>query len=197
MILSRSNAALIIFTERGNSSTNSLKTRPEKARRTPGIFSSSASELRLREILQGHLAQTFLAEQAEVNRGHERVQGFVRADVRCGLLAADVLFAGGERQHETTAAGSVGGLASEPARHLADKLFACRDDAHERSAVARRDTEGLTFEGHDVGFGGRANDAERNSFGDGRDEQGSASSARHRRAQASLRALRRNWVTAR
>ena len=82
---------------------------PENARRTPGIFSEfGASESRLGQVLHGHFAQALLAEQGQVNRGGQREERFVGADVRSGFLAADVLLAGGERQHEAAAAFRVG-----------------------------------------------------------------------------------------
>src|SRR5712664_146945 len=43
IILSRSSCVLISFTERGNSTTNSLKNGASNVRRTPGIFSNSES----------------------------------------------------------------------------------------------------------------------------------------------------------
>ena len=172
MIFSRSSSALIIFTERGNSSENSLNVGPLKTRRTPGIFSSSRlGESCLGEILQRLLAQAFFADQAEMNGGGESVERFVGADVGGGLLAANVLFARGERQHEAAIACGVRGLSGEAAGHLAHEFFACGDHADVRAAVTGRNAEGLAFHGDNVGFRGRANDAERNGFGDGGDEQ--------------------------
>ena len=101
-----------------------------------------------------------------MNRGGERVERFVGADVGGGLLAADVLLAGGEREHEAAVAGGVGGLSGEAPGHLAHEFFARGDHAHVRAAVAGRDAERLAFHRDDVCFGGRANDAERNGFGD-------------------------------
>jgi hypothetical protein len=43
-----------------------------------------------------------------------------------------------------------------------------------RAAVAGRDAQGLAFHGDDVGFGWRADDAQRNGFGDGIDQERAA-----------------------
>ena len=139
------------------------------------LFEFRLGEARLGEILQRQLAQAFFADQAEMNRGGERVERFVGADVGGGLLAADVLLARGEREHEAAAPCGVGGLSGEAAGHLAHEFFARGDDADVRAAVARRNAERLAFHGDDVGLRGRANDAERNGFGDGRDEQSARS----------------------
>ena len=101
-----------------------------------------------------------------MNRRRQRVERFVGADVRSGLLAADVLLARGQRQHEAAAPRGVGGLARQAARHLPHEFFARGDHAHIRPAIARRDAKRLAFHGHDVGFRRRPDDAERNGFGD-------------------------------
>ena len=101
-------------------------------------------------------------------RAYER---FVGADVGGGLLAANVLFARGERQYEAAIACGVRGLSGEAAGHLSHEFFARGDHADVGAAVTGRNAEGLAFHGDDVGLRGRADDAERNGFGDGRDEQ--------------------------
>ena len=111
-------------TERGSRTTNSLKTGPVKhAPHAGNLFQFGERELRLGQILLGHLAQAFLAQQAKMNGGGQRAQRLVGADVRGGLLAADVLFARRQRQAEAAPALGVGGLPGEPAGHLADDIF--------------------------------------------------------------------------
>ena len=56
-------------------------------------------------------------------------QAGVGADVARRLLAADVLLAGGEREHEAAAAFRIDGLAGEAARHLAHELIARGEEA--------------------------------------------------------------------
>ena len=56
--------------------------------------------LGLREALDGRLPEALLAEHGERHRGREREQPLIRADVRRGPLAPDVLLARGERQAE-------------------------------------------------------------------------------------------------
>src|SRR5580704_4351086 len=67
----------------------------ESAAHAGNVFQLGLGEAGFGEILQRLLAQTFFADQAEVNCGGERVESFIGADVGCGLLAADVLFARG------------------------------------------------------------------------------------------------------
>ena len=126
----------------------------ENAAHAGNFFEFGLRETGLGEILQRLLAQAFFADQAEMNRGGQRVERFVGADVGGGLLAADVLFARGEREHESAIAGGVGGLSGEAAGHLADEFFARGDHADVRAAVTGRDAEGLAFHGDDVRFGG-------------------------------------------
>ncbi len=54
------------------------------------------------------------------------VERLVRADVRGRLLAADVLLAGLQREHEAAAAVDVARLADDAARHAADQRLAWR-----------------------------------------------------------------------
>ena len=82
-----------------------------------------------------------------------------------------MLFARGESEDEAAIAGGVGGLAGQAAGHLADVLFARGDYADVWAAVTGRDAEGLAFHGDDVGFRRRADDAERDGFGDRREKQ--------------------------
>src|SRR5580698_5934189 len=123
-------------------------------------------EAGLRKILMRLLANAFFADQAKVNRGGEGVQSFVGTDVGRSLLAADVLLARGESEHEASAAFGVRRLSGEASGHLADKFVARGDHANERSAVARRNAECLAFHRDDVGFGGQLNESEPDGFGD-------------------------------
>ena len=81
-----------------------------------------------------------------------------------------MLLASGERQNESAAAFGIGGLTCKTARHLPDELISRRNNAGEGPAVARCKAEALGFHGNDVGFGRRAHQAERNTFGDGGDK---------------------------
>ena len=65
----------------------------------------------------------------------------------------------------------VGSLTGEAAGELSNKFIAGGDYADVRAAVARRDAEALAFHRDDIGFGGRAHDAERDGFGDSDDEE--------------------------
>ena len=82
-----------------------------------------------------------------------------------------MLLAGGEGEDEAALAVAVGGLSGEASGDLADELFAGGDDSGVGTAVAERHAEGLRFQRDDIGFGGRAHDAERDRLGDGDDQQ--------------------------
>ncbi len=162
MIFSRSNFALICFTGRGNSTMNSLKVFPVKGSvHTGNLLHHVAREMRLGKILRGQFAQAFFAEKAEMNRGDQRVERFVGADIGSGFLAADVLLARGESEAKSAASGAIGGFARKPAGHLAHELVARGNYADVRTAVTRRHAETLRFERDDVGFFRRFDDAER------------------------------------
>ena len=125
----------------------------------------------LGEILLGQFANADAAIDIHEDVDHERDERLVGADVGGRLLAADVLLAGGEGEHEAALAVAVGGLSDETAGNLADELFAGGDDSGIGAAVAERNAEGLGFQGDDIGLRGRAHDAERERFGDGDDQQ--------------------------
>ena len=74
----------------------------------------------LRRALPAELGEPRRSEPPEVDRGGDGHQGLVRADVGVGLLAADVLLAGLERQDVAGLAVDVDGLADDAARHPAD-----------------------------------------------------------------------------
>ena len=84
-----------------------------------------------------------------------------------------MLFAGGQRQHETTLAAGVHGFAAQPARGLAYMLFAASKQAQVRPAKQQPGAERLAFAHHDIGahFARRLDGAQRNDFGDHDDEQ--------------------------
>ena len=101
----------------------------------------------------------------------ESDQRLVGADVRGRLLAADVLLAGGERQHESALAVAVARLADQAAGNLAHELLARRHHAAVRSAESERHAERLRLHADDVGLRRRLHDAQRNRLGDRDDQQ--------------------------
>ena len=162
MIFSFRSSALIIFTERGNSSVNSLNDGPgERELYARNLQQLGLREAGLRKILVRLFADPFLAEQAKMNRGGKCVESFVGANVGSGLLAADVLFARSEGEHKPAMAFRITGLACEAAGHLADKFVARGDDANEWAAVARWNAECLAFHRDDVRIRRRLYDTER------------------------------------
>ncbi len=122
--------------------TNSLNVGAEKGRREAhGGPHPRLRVLRLGEVQLGELAQPTAPEQREVDRRHEQAQALVRADVRRRPLAADVLLARRERQHEAAPSLGVHGLAGEASGQLPHVRGARRQEAHvraRRSSSARR-----------------------------------------------------------
>ena len=125
---------------------------------------------RLGKVLFGQFAQTGFPIDGHEYIYHQRDQRLIGADVRCGFLATNVLFAGGEREHEATFAILIGGLADQPSRQLADKLFASRDHPTVRAAEPRGHAERLRFHGDNIGLPRGLNDSEGHSFRDRNDQ---------------------------
>ncbi len=80
-----------------------------------------------------------------------REQHLRSADVRRGLLAADVLLARLQREPERRIAVRIDGHADEPSRHRALEFVARREVAGVRPAVAHRHAEALGRADDDVG----------------------------------------------
>ena len=112
-----------------------------------------------REILFGQLFQPDLAVDRHKNIDHERDQRLIRADIRRGFLAADMLLASSQREHESALALPVDRLADQAARHLPDKFFARGNHAAVGTAESQRDAKRLCFYRNDVGFARRLNDS--------------------------------------
>ena len=92
--------------------------------------------------------------------GEENLRG---ADVRRGLLAADVLLARLEREAQTGTALRIFAHADEPARHRALEAVARGEERRVRSAITQRHAEALRVPDHDVRaeFAGRRQQCER------------------------------------
>ena len=92
----------------------------------------------------------------------ERVQRLRGADVVGRLLAADVLLAGLQREHEAAAPVGVGRLARDPAGHPAQVLLGGGEEAERRAAEVEPVAERLALADGDVdaALARRAQDAE-------------------------------------
>ena len=77
-------------------------------------------------------------QPGERHEAPEREQRLVGRHVRRRLLAADVLLARLQGEHEAAVAVEVGRLADDPAGHAADELRPRREEAVVRAAVALR-----------------------------------------------------------
>ena len=119
------------------------------------------------------MAQALFAQQRQVGGEGQRDQAGIGTDVAGRLLAADMLFARRQGQHETTLAAGVHGFAAKPARRLAHMFFAAGEQAQVRPTKQQPGAERLAFADHDIGahFARRLDRAQRNDFGDHDDEQ--------------------------
>src|SRR5579871_5527490 len=108
-----------------------------------------------------------------MDRERQTAQSGVGADIARRLLAADMLFARGKREHIAALAGRVDGFARQAAWHLAQELFPGCEQTDIGSAEIQAVSDGLAFRGHDVGVlkTRRFEQAERYDFGDEGDEQ--------------------------
>ena len=85
---------------------------------TPRTRASLSADRRLGVIDPRQPFKPALAEQRHMDGEGERAQAGIGADVARRLLAADVLLARRQRQHEAAPPLVVDGLAGEPPRHL-------------------------------------------------------------------------------
>ena len=109
---------------------------------------------------------------AGVHRGDHRKQHLRGADVAGGLVAADVLLAGLQRQPEGRRAVGVYGHADQPARQLPGMLGVHREVARMRAAETHWHTETLGAAERDVGtdVAGRGDQRQRKQVGAHRDQ---------------------------
>ncbi len=118
---------------------------------TPSIAASALA--RVRGALHEQLAELDEArapEPRQVDDAGERVQRLRGADVRGRLLAADVLLARLQREHEAATAVDVDGLPGDPARHPAHVLGARREEAERGAAEVESVAERLALADADV-----------------------------------------------
>src|ERR1019366_5658669 len=88
------------------------------------FFQLFERESRLGKILGREFLQALLAEQAEVNVHGQGAKRLIGADIRRGLLTADMLLARGEREHVTAPPATVHRFAREASGHLPHEFFA-------------------------------------------------------------------------
>ena len=104
-----------------------------------------------------------LAQPRQVHHARQRVQRLRRADVRCRLLAPDVLLARLQRQHEAAAPVDVLGFTGDPSRHAANLGLGGAEEAEGGAAVVQAVAERLALAEGNVcaGLTGRLEDPER------------------------------------
>lgn len=117
--------------------------------------------------LLGDRLDALRAVENGVHRGHDGQQHLGGADVRRRLLAADMLFAGLQRQAIGAVAAGIDGNADEAAGHRAFDGILDRHVGCVRAAVADRDTEALRGADGDIGahFAGRFQQRQRQDIG--------------------------------
>ena len=136
-------------------------------------------------------AQARLAEQRHVDREGERAEPGIGADVRRRLLAADVLLAGRQRQHEAALA-SASTVSPHSRPGIWRTYFAVRrEQADIGPAEVQRVADRLAFADHDVGAhrARRRDQAERDGLGEHRDQQRAGRVRPSRRSAARSRRL--------
>ena len=113
------------------------------------------------------------ADRREVDRGGQRQERLVGADVAGRLVAPDVLLARAHGHHERAPAVEVGRHPDQTTGDLADERVGRGQDAEIRAAVLRGDAERLALAGRDVGAVGAGwrEDGQADRLDD-RDEQG-------------------------
>uniref|UniRef100_A0A0N4ZVR4 PE-PGRS family protein n=1 Tax=Parastrongyloides trichosuri TaxID=131310 RepID=A0A0N4ZVR4_PARTI len=128
-------------------------------------------------VEQGHLAQASLAQQAHVDGEGQAAEARVGADVRRGLVAADVLLARGQGQDEAATAVGVHGFTAVAAGRLAQQLLAGGEQADVGTAKVQGVADRLAFGCDNVSahFAGRLQQAHRYGFRDDDDQQGAGS----------------------
>ncbi len=154
-------------------SVNSLK-KLSLTSSTPGTCASrSAAATAPAWLSRGERAQPRLAQQGHVDREGQRAEPRVGADVRRRLLAADMLLARRQRQHEAALAFGIDRLAAEAPRHLADILLLAAEQPDIRPAELQPDADRLAFADDDVGvhLARRLERAQRDRLGHHRDQQ--------------------------
>ena len=109
-----------------------------------------ARVVRAREQQLAELDDAAAAEPGQVDDAGERVERLRGADVRGGLLAADVLLARLQRQHEAAPAVDVDGLAGDPPGHPPQVLLARGEQAERRAAEVEAVAERLALADGDV-----------------------------------------------
>src|SRR5208337_1362205 len=111
-------------------------------------------------------AQTRFAEQREMNAEGERAKSGIGADVRCRLVAADMLFSGGKRKHIAAPSCNIDGLAAQAPRRLAQEFFARREKADIGAAEVEGVAKRLALADNDVGAHGarRLDESERDNL---------------------------------
>ena len=150
--------------------------------------------VRLLNVLLGDLAQSFRTQRRQVDCRHQRAQRLVRADVRCRLLAPDVLFARGKRQDEGSLSFLILAHADEPSGHLPDKLLTRCQKSHMRAAETHGNAQRLSFTDNDVGVLRRLQDTQRQCFADIHDRERTMR-ARGQSTSTCLRWFRRSSAT--
>ncbi len=110
--------------------------------------------------------QARFAEQCHMDGKGHTAQAGIGADIGCGFFAADVLFAGRQREHIAAVPIGVDSFAANPARHRAHELLAAGKEPHMRPAKVQTHADALAFTHHNIRalFARAFYGAERNDF---------------------------------
>src|SRR5256712_11103494 len=127
-----------------------MSTVEERSFKSGDLVDRAGSVLRGPNALRGNRTGAIRAEGRHVCCGRGREEGFVRADVRHRLLAADMLLTRLEGHAERAMTFRVSRQADHPSGHLPDVLLPAREDSQERPAEVHLRPEWLSFSDDDV-----------------------------------------------
>ena len=109
---------------------------------------------RIAGLLQAEIAEfahSLRPHQRQINTRPQCEQPLIRADIAGGFFAADVLFAGLQREHEAALAAPVDRLSADAAGHSPQEFLATGQNAQVGAAVKHRRAERLALGHDDVG----------------------------------------------
>ena len=157
----------------GTRMVNSLKKRVVEHRHALDLGERLGERHGVGVVDAGEAPQAGFAQQRHVDGEGQHAQAGVGADVGGRLLAADVLLARRQGQHEAAPAFLVDGLAAQAPGHLPHVFLACGEQADIGAAEGERIADRLALADDDVGAHGarRPHEAERDGLRHHGDQQ--------------------------
>ena len=109
-----------------------------------------------------------------MHRERQRTQARIGANIRCRLVAANMLFARRQRENKAALAIGIDSFAAQTPGHLAQKLFARGKQADIRPAEIQTIAQRLAFADDNIGThcAGRFQNTQRHCLSDNDNQQG-------------------------